>query len=330
MAVPAGVFKTYEAIGNREDLTDAIYNISPTDTPFLTRLPRVKAKARSHEWQTDSLASAATNVHLEGDDSSIANGETSTPTVRLKNHCQIFKKTMQVSGTQETVDKAGRDSEIAYQLMKRGKEIKRDIEWTLTRNEASSLGDAGSVRKLGSLETWLATNFTNKSSGTATYVTAGYSSATGNTVASVQKTHLGSFSENDLKAVISACWTQGGQPDLILVGPNCKKRISTFTGIADITKEAGTTAKATRIIGGADVYVSDFGEHRVVPSRFSRDSVVLVLDMDYFALAQLRGMTKEKLAKTGDSEKWHLLTELTLESRQEAASGKIDGVDGTI
>ena len=209
-------------------------------------------------------------------------------------------------------------------------EIKRDIEWTLTRNEASSVGDASSVRKLGSVETWLATNFTNKSSGTATYVTAGYNSSTGNTVASIHKTHLGSFSENDLKAVISACWTQGGQPDMILVGPNCKKRISTFTGIADITKEAGTTAKQTRIIGGADVYVSDFGEHRVVPSRFSRDSVVLVLDMDFWALAQLRGMTKEKLAKTGDSEKWQLLTELTLESRQEAASGKIDGVDATI
>jgi hypothetical protein len=330
MAVPAGVFKTYEAIGNREDLTDAIYNISPTDTPFLQRVARVKAKARVHEWQTDSLAAAATHAHLEGDDSSIANGETSVPTVRLQNKCQIFKKTMQVSGTQEVVDKAGRDSEIAYQLMKRGKEIKRDIEMTLTRNHSSAAGDAGSHRRLGSVESWIETNFTNKSSGSATYVTAGYSSAVSNTIATVTKTHLGSFSENDLKAVISACWTEGGQPDIILVGPNSKKKISGFTGIAAIQKEAGTTAKNTRIIGGADVYVSDFGEHRVVPSRFSRDQTVLVLDMDYWAVAQLRGMTKEKLAKTGDSEKWHLVTELTLESRQEKASGKIDGVDGTL
>jgi hypothetical protein len=330
MAAPAGTFKTYEAIGNREDLTDAIYNISPTDTPFLQRVPRVKAKARTHEWQTDSLATAGTNVHLEGDDSSIANGETSVPTVRVGNRCQIFKKTIQVSGTQETVDKAGRDSEIAYQLMKRGKELKRDIEWALTQNQASALGDASSVRRLGSVETWLSTNYTDRSSGTATYVTAGYSSGTGNTIATVTKTHLGSFSEADLKSVIAACWTQGGQPDLILVGPNGKRRISGFTGIADITKEAGTTAKMTRIIGGADIYVSDFGEHRVVPSRFSRDQTVLILDMDFWAVAQLRGMTKEKLAKTGDSEKWHLLTELTLESRQEAASGKIDGVNGLI
>jgi hypothetical protein len=329
MTAPAGTYQTYQAIGNREDLTDAIYNISPTDTPFLQRAARVKAKARVHEWQTDSLAAAAANAHIEGDDSSIANGETSVPTVRLQNKCQIFKKTMQVSGTQEVVDKAGRDSEIAYQLMKRGKEIKRDIEFTLTQNQPSSAGDAASARKLGGVETWLETNFTNRSSGTATLITGGFSS-TGNTVAWTTKTHLGSFAESDLKAVISAAWTQGGQPDLILVGPNAKKRISGFTGIADITKEAGTTAKMTRIIGGADVYVSDFGEHRVVPSRFSREQTVLVLDMDYFAVAQLRGMTKEKLAKTGDSEKWHLLTELTLESRNEKASGILVGVDGTI
>ena len=329
MAAPTGTFQTYQAIGNREDLTDEIYNIAPTDTPFLQRVARVKAKARSHEWQTDTLAAAATNAHIEGDDSSIVNGHTSVPTVRLNNKTQIFKKIMQVSGTQEVVDKAGRDSEIAYQLMKRGKEIKRDIEFALTQNQASSPGDSASARKLGSVESFLETNFTNKSSGTATLVTGGFSS-TGSTVAWTTKTHNGSFSENDLKAVVSACWTQGGSPDLILVGPNAKKKISTFVGIAQVTKEAGTTAKATRIIGGADLYVSDFGEHRVVPSRFSREQTVLVLDMDYWAVAQLRGMTKEKLAKTGDSEKFHLLTELTLESRQEAASGLIVGVDGTL
>lgn len=329
MTAPTGTFQTYQQIGLREDLTDEIYNIAPTETPFLQRAARVKAKARVHEWQTDTLAAAAANAHIEGDDSSIVNGHTSVPTVRLNNKTQIFKKIMQVSGTAEVVDKAGRDSEIAYQLMKRGKEIKRDIEYALTQNQRSEPGDTASARKLGSVESFIETNWTNKSSGTATLVTGGYSS-TGNTVAWVTKTHNGSFTENDLKAVISACWTQGGNPDLILVGPNAKKKISGFTGIADITKEAGSTAKVTRIIGGADVYVSDFGEHRVVPSRFSREQTVLVLDMDMFAVAQLRGMTKEKLAKTGDSEKFHLLTELTLESRQEAASGLIAGVDGTL
>jgi hypothetical protein len=325
MTVPAATFTTYEAIGRKEDLTEAIYNIAPTDTPFVQRAARVKAKQRVHEWQTDSLAAAASNAHVEGDDSTASTAE---PTVRLQNKTQIFKKTISVTGTQEVVDKAGRDSEIAYQLMKRGKEIKRDIEYALCQNQASSAGDAASARKLGSVESWLATNFTNKSSGTASVTTGGFSST--DTVAWVTKTHNGSFTENDLKAVISAAWTQGGSPDLILVGPNAKKKISTFTGIADITKEAGSNAKLTRIIGGADVYASDFGEHKVVPSRFSREQTVLVLDMEYFAVAQLRGMTKEKLAKTGDSEKWHLLTELTLESRNEKASGLIVGVDGTL
>ena len=329
MAAPTGTYQTYQQIGLREDLTDEIYNIAPTETPFLQRVARVKAKARVHEWQTDTLAAAAANAHIEGDDSTISNGHTNVPTVRLKNHCQIFKKIMQVAGTAEAVDKAGRDSEIAYQLMKRGKEIKRDIEYALTQNQASEAGDTASARKLGSVETWLETNWTNRSSGTGTYGTGGYSS-TGVTVAVTTKTHLGSFSESDLKAVISACWTQGGNPRLILVGPNGKKRISGFAGIATVFKDAGRTANTTTIVGAASVYVSDFGEHTIVPSRFSRDQTVLVLDMDFWAVAQLRGMTKEKLAKTGDSEKWHLLTELTLESRQEKASGMIAGVDGTI
>lgn len=326
MTVPAATFQTYQSIGNREDLTDQIYNISPTETPFMQRAARVSAKARVHEWQTDSLAAAAANAHVEGDDSTAV---TADPTVRLKNHLQIFKKTIQVSGTQEVIDKAGRDSEIAYQLMKRGKEIKRDIETALTGNTASAAGDASSVRRLGSVESWLETNWTNRSSGTATLITGGFSS-TGNTVAWTTKTHLGSFSESDLKAVISACWSQGGDPKLILVGPNAKKRISSFAGRVTHTFEVGSTSRTGRIIGAADVYVSDFGEHLVIPSRFSREQTGLILDMDYFAVAQLRGMTKEKLAKTGDSEKWHLLTELTLESRNEKASGLLVGIDGTI
>jgi hypothetical protein len=325
MTVPSGTLQTYQAIGNREDLTDAIFNISPMETPFVSRAPRVKAKARTHEWQTDALAAAAANAHIEGDDSAV---DTAVPTTRLSNVTQIFKKTIQVSGTQETVDKAGRDSEIAYQLMKRGKELKRDIEYALTQNQGTEIGDAASARKLASVESWLSTNHTNKSSGTGAYTSGGWNGTL--VTAGTEKTHLGSFSETDLKNVISEIWTAGGDPRLVLVGPNSKKRISGFVGIADVTKEAGNTARATRIIGGADVYVSDFGEHLVVPSRFSRDRTVHLLDMDYWAVAQLRGVTKEKLAKTGDSDKWHLLAELTLVSRNEAASGKLAGVDGTI
>jgi hypothetical protein len=322
MGAPNGTFQTHQAIGNREDLTDLISMISPTETPFYQRAARVKAKAVYHEWQSDSLAAAATNRNIEGDDSSPS---TAVPTVKLGNHLQIFKKTIQVSGTQEVVDKAGRDSEIAHQLMKRGKELKRDIEFALCRNQASSSGGNNTARSLASVESWLATNKTSKGTGTA-QTTPGFSGTT--VAAPTDSTATGSFTETDLKAMIREAWSAGGSPRLVLVGPTAKVRISGFTGIADITKEAGSTAKATRIIGGADVYASDFGEHVVVPSHFARDQTVLILDMDYFAVASLRGMVKEKLAKTGDSERWHLLTELTLESRNEAASAKITDVHG--
>jgi hypothetical protein len=320
MTAPSGTFQAYQAIGNREDLTDAIYNLSPTETPFVSMAAKVKAKSVLHEWQTDELAAAAKNSNIEGDDSAV---NTAVPTVRLTNRLQIFKKTIQVSGTQESVDKAGRDSEIAYQLMKRGKEIKRDIEFACTQNQGSSAGSASVPRQMAGLEAWI-TTYTSVGTGTA-QTTAGF--ASGDTAAPVDSTVTGSMTETHLKTMISTAWSAGGSPTVVLVGPGAKKKISSFAGIATLYREAGTTAKGTRIVGAADIYVSDFGEHRIVPSRFSRDRTVLILDMDYWAVAQLRGMTKEKLAKTGDSEKWHLVTELTLESRNHLASAKITDVN---
>jgi hypothetical protein len=322
MGAPNGTFQTHQAIGTREDLTDLISNISPTETPFYSMAARNKAKAVFHEWQTDSLAAAATNRNIEGDDSSPL---TAVPTVRIGNYCQIFKKTIQVSGTMEVVDKAGRDSEIAYQLMKRGKELKRDIEFALTRNQASSAGGNNTARSLASVESWLASNKTSKGTGTA-QTTPGFSSGT--VAAPTDSTAASSFTVTDLKAMLREAWSAGGNPQVVLVGPTAKQRISSFTGIATLYREAGTTSKGTRIIGAADIFVHDFGEVRIVPSRFSRDQTVLILDMDYWAVSSLRGMTKEKLAKTGDSDKWHLVTELTLESRNEAASAKIADVNG--
>ena len=67
------VYQTYQSIGNREDLSDVIYDISPTDTPLLNTLARGKATAVYHEWQTDSLAAATTaNAAVEGADASDA------------------------------------------------------------------------------------------------------------------------------------------------------------------------------------------------------------------------------------------------------------------
>lgn len=317
MASPAGTFTTYEAKGLREDLTDVIYDISPTETPFTTMAARTKAKARYHEWQTDVLAAAvATNAHIEGDDSTAS---TAIPTVRLGNYTQILKKTIQVSGTMEAVDKAGRDSEVAYQLAQSGKAIKRDLEACLTQNKGSTAATTAAGRTLASVESWLFTNRTDIGSGGAP-TTPGFIS--GSVTAPTDNSASGTFTEAHLKAIVKAAWSQGGEPRTVMLGPVNKQRASAFSGIAtqfnDITgRRPGT------IMGAADVYVSDFGTLRIVPNRFSREATVLVLDMDYWAVAYLRGMTKEKLAKTGDSEKWHLVTEVTLESRNEAASGKV-------
>lgn len=322
MGAPNGTFQTHQAVGNREDLSDLIAMISPTETPFFSMATKTKAKAVYHEWQTDALAAAAVNRNIEGDDSSPA---TAVPTVKIGNHLQIFKKTIQVSGTQEIVDKAGRDSEIAHQLMKRGQEIKRDIEFALTRNQASSAGGNNTARSLASVESWIASNKTSKGTGTS-QTTPGFSGTT--VVAPTDSTAASSFTEADLKAMLKEAWSAGGSPNVVMVGPTAKQKISSFSGIATLYKDAGNTAKGTKIIGAADVYVHDFGEVRIVPNRFSRDQTVLVLDMDYWAVATLRGMTKEKLAKTGDADKFHILTELTLESRNEAASAKIADVNG--
>ena len=192
------------------------------------------------------------------------------------------------------------------------------------QNQAGTGGATAAPRSLGSVESWLSSNWTSKGSGSPVHT--GFDGTIINSP--TDATTTGTMTEADLKAMIKECWSSGGNPSVVMVGPTAKQKISTYAGIATLYRDAGTTSKGTRIIGAADVYVSDFGEHRIVPNRFQRDRTALILDMDYWAVALLRGMTKEKLAKTGDSEKWHLVTELTLESRNEKASAKVVDVDG--
>jgi len=320
MTVPAGSFQTYSAIGIREDLEEAIYDISPTQTPFLTMCKRGTATNTVHEWQRDSLASANTaNAAIEGDDA--ANG-TSTPTTRLKNYCQISTKYAVVSGTQNAVNTAGRNKEMAYQLMKRTEEMKRDMESILTQNHGSSAGGTGTARQLAGAESWLSVNKTTLGSGGGNSTT-GFVTSTGLVSAAADASTAGTFVVSALKAIIRECWTNGGSPSVIMAGPFNKTQLSGFTGIATLYREASATASGTRIIGAADVYVSDFGEHRIVPNRFMRDRTCLVLDMDYWAVHYLRKFQQYEIARTGDSEKRQIVSEYTLVCRNELASGKV-------
>ena len=321
MSVPAGTFQTFQAIGNREDLEDIIWDISPTETPFQNRVKKGKAKATFHEWQTDSLDAAASNIQVQGDDAAT---NTAVPTVRLRNYCQILSKTARVSGTQEAVDKAGRNSEMAYQVQKRMKELKRDLEYALIRNQQSTAGTASVGASMAGVESWLATNKTSVGTGVA-QTTPGY--ASGTVLAPTDSSVTGSMTESHLKTIIAAAWSAGGDPSVLMVGPLTKQKISSaFTGIATRYRDVPGGSQA-QVISGVDLYVSDFGTHQLVPNRFMRDQNVLCLDMDYWRLDQLRPIQSFELAKTGDSERRQILMECTLASLNEQASGKVTDID---
>lgn len=325
MAVPAGAYQTYQGISNKEDLEDAFYMISPTETPFLTMAERVKATATLHEWTTDALtAASATNAAIEGDDA--ANG-TSTPGVRYGNYTQIGTKFAIVTDTQEVVQSAGKINKMAHQVSKRMAELKRDMEASLTQNNKSSAGGAGTARQLGSAESWIwtsgSTTVGNKTSlGTGTAQTTP-SYASGVVAGPTDSTVTGAFVVAALKSVIAACWAAGGSPGIVLVGATQKQVVSGFAGIATLYREAASTAKGTMIVGAADLYVSDFGEHRIVPDRFMRTRVALVLDMDYWSVAYLRSISQKPIARTGAAEKRFIDVEYTLVARNPLSSGAI-------
>lgn len=323
MAEPSGTFDTFAAIGVREDLEDIIYDISPLETPFLSNAARMKATNTFHEWQTDALAGATTNAQIMGNDA-ITN--TAVPTVRLKNYTQILSKSPIVAGTLEAVNKAGRDSEMAYQMAKRSKELKRDLEQALITNQGSTGGAAGtSAALLASVESWIATNKTTAGSSSAT--TPGYASGT---VLAPTDSTSSSVNESMLKAVIAAVWTSGGDPTTLMVGPKTKQAISShFTGIATRYRMVPPGEQAD-VISGVDLYISDFGEHRVVPNRFMRDQNILCLDMDYWGVAYLRPFQSWDLAKTGDAIKRQIVCEVTLISKNQLASGKVTDISPSV
>ena len=310
MAMPGSSFATYAAKGNREDLSDVIYMIDPTDTPFLSGVPRSKATAPLHEWQTDSLAAASSsNAVLEGDD---ATTDSTTATTRLSNTCQISDKVPRVTGTQESVNKAGRKSEMSYQVAKVAQELKTDMESALLASTAEVTGNATLARKLGSINAWTTTNISIGSGG----------SAAGTALVGNTKRTDGTqrpFTEALLKAALKLCWDNGGDPECIMLGSFNKQVASGFTGNA--TRFKGAEDKS--LMAAIDIYDSDFGELQIIPNRFQRARDVHILQKDMWGVAYLRPFQLWDLAKTGDTERKQLLVEFTLEARNEKASGAV-------
>jgi hypothetical protein len=309
MAQVTGTYSTYDAKGEREDLADIIYSISPTDTPFMSGIGKSKATAVFHEWQTDALAAAASdNYQIEGDEISFS---APSATTRIGNRTQISRKSVIVSGTLDSVSKAGRNNELAYQISKASKELKRDMETSLTANQAPVTGDDSTARRLAGIESWIKTN-SDKGGG------SGADPGTSGTNARTDGTQR-AFTESQLKSVIKKCWDEGGDPSMIMLGSFNKQVLSGFTG--------GSTrfdpAENKRLVAAVDVYESDFGAMTVVPNRFSRSRSAYVLQPDMWGVAFLRDFQLMDLAKTGDATKQALLAEYTLVSKNEKASGGI-------
>ena len=291
---------TYSTVGIREDLQDAIYDISPTTTPFMSTVGRTKAKATVHEWQTDSLSDVnLANAQVEGAD---AVSPTLTSTTMNQNWTQISDKVVQVSTTDDVVDKAGRTTETAYQLAKASSELKRDMESILLSDQVGGAGTSSTARTLKGIQTWLTTNV----------VTAGDGADT-------------AFTEANLNEAVLEAYNEGGEPSMLLVSPVNKQAVSKFAGIAEQRFQAPSN-KPTTIVATADIYMSDFGTLSVVPDRFLDNSAALVLDPSMASVAYLRPFKKTKLAKTGDSEKYMMNVEYTLVVKNEAAHAMINDI----
>lgn len=322
MTAVTNTYQTFTAIGQREDLTNAIYDISPTDTPFMSNGGRGSMKGTLHEWQTDALAAVDTgNAHIEGDD--ISSFPVTAVTARLGNYAQISRKLVLISGTLDAVDKAGRNTEMAYQLAKRSAEIKRDMEAIALENIGGSAGSASVARQMATMGAWIKSNVSKEAGGTNPTWTAGVP-GTARTAGSTR-----ALSETLFKTVVQSMWDNGASLKMAMAGPVNKQNVSQFSGIATHTYFQ-SAAEQMSIIGAADVYVSDFGIISIVPNRFQRELDLWLVDPEFYSFNFLRSFRSEKLAKTGDADKRQLLVEWSLVVRNELAFGLVTDLNSTV
>jgi hypothetical protein len=315
MAQPVNTFSSYDQVGIREDLTDVIHNVTPYDTPFYSSVAKTRATNTYHEWQTDSLRSSSTNEHIEGDDT-VATAR--TPTVRLGNYTQIFKDAVTVTGTDSALNKAGRGDEMDYQLVKTGREIRLDIERALLANNARRVGSDVVARRLAGVPAWLFTNTINQTGGTP----SGADPIGDGTNARTDDGTPTAFNQTRMNACLESIWTNsnGGARSLTaMLNPFQMRAALTFTG-NNAQRNQARTGEVRNVV---DVYATPWGEIEFVMSREMRARDVLVLDLSMFKIPVARGFTTEPLAKTGDSERRQIITELTLESCNERASGAV-------
>lgn len=313
--------QTYDASNAiREDLSNIIYDISPTSTPFMSNIGRDTCENTYFEWQTDVLAAAdGSNAAVEG---AAAGNMDFTATVRVANYTQISTKVVSVSGTADAVNTAGMRTVMAYETAKKAKEIKRDMEKILLSNQAGSAGSTSTARNTAGFPVWLITN--SVANGATLPEMSG---ANGNGYPDTAWTALSTatdvaFTETMLKTAIQNVWTQGGEPTVLMTGPYNKTVASTFNGLAE-QRIQYNNATPLKIIATADVYLSDFGEVAIVPNRFTDERFALVMDPEYVSVSYLRPFRTFDIAKAGDSDKKEMVVEYGLRVKSEKAHAAI-------
>ena len=318
MTIIANTFTSFDAKGIREELANVISNIAPEETPFTSNVGSENVSNTFFEWQVDDLANVDVTPVIDGDE--VSSFDATTATVRVGNYTQIRRRSMIIADNLGFQDLAGRNDEVSYQLAKRGKEIKRDLETIYTGNTARSAGSASAGRVTAGLGAWIATNVNKAGDGTNPTAVDGSDARNDGTKRD--------FTEAMLKDVMQLAYKQGGNPSMLMVGPYNKTVVSGFAGIAAQRYQAPTDGPTT-IIGAADVYLSDFGALTVVPNRFSRERDAWCLDTEYASIATLRPIQKVDLARTGDAEKSMLICETGLKVSNEKAHGLIADLNET-
>jgi len=315
MAQPSNTLDSYDVKGIREDLENVIYDISPEETPFYSSLKKVKASNTYHEWQTDALRSSAANAHIEGDDTT---GDARAVTTRLGNYTQIFKNAVVIPDTDSGLDKAGRASEMAYQVLKIAKEQKLDIEKALFDNNAYVAGNATTARELAGCGAYVTTNTANVGTNGAE-PTGSVPGATARTDGTATV-----FAQADFDTVMQSIWEEGGKPDTVYLSAFQMNKALGFTGMNNQRSTIGAAVGGTNaVVNAVDVYVTPWGTVDFVPSRENRSRDVWIMQSDMWACGVLRPTKNSELAKTGDSTKRQVITELTLISKNEKASGLV-------
>jgi hypothetical protein len=321
MAVTANTNETYNVSTIREDLQDALVSISPTETPFMTSVGRRNVSNTYFEWPVIELAATSTsNIVIEGE--SAPGNDAPTNALRLANYTQISDKVVEVSDTAESVNGAGDAQTIAKQIAYKLKELKRDMEQMVVgHNAAAAAGASGTARRTASVSAFLRTNVdrgVGGANGTLSGSTAGFPNA-----AATDGT-LRALTETMLRDVIAKCWNEGAEPSIVLCGSGVKQKISqSFTGGATKFRDIGDK----KIVGAVDLYVSDFGDLQVVPSRFVRSRDVFVLDPSMARIAYLSTTKQTPLARTGHSERRLISVEFGLQVDTEKAHGVIADIN---